>query len=90
MFRSTMILIAMVIPALPLAGETPARLVREWKTAAPSPFARVESPTAVVDGKMYLFGGFTDDLAHRTSWMSTTQRPTRGHGKRTCRCGSRT
>ena len=34
----------------------------EWKKAAPSPFARVESPTAVVDGKMYLFGGFTDDL----------------------------
>jgi len=34
----------------------------EWKKAAPSPFARVESPTAVVDGKMYLFGGFTQDL----------------------------
>ncbi len=33
-----------------------------WKKAAPSPFARVESPTAVVQGKLYLFGGFTDDL----------------------------
>ena len=26
------------------------------------PPSRVESPTAVVDGKLYLFGGFTDDL----------------------------
>src|ERR1700688_5270287 len=34
----------------------------EWKKAAPSPFARVESPTAVVNGKIYLFGGFTEDL----------------------------
>lgn len=34
----------------------------EWRKAAPSPFARVESPTAVLDGKMYLFGGFTDEL----------------------------
>jgi hypothetical protein len=34
----------------------------EWKQAAPSPFARVESPTAVVNGKLYLFGGFTDEL----------------------------
>src|ERR1700693_5103598 len=34
----------------------------QWKKAAPSPFARVEAPSAVVDGKLYLFGGFTDDL----------------------------
>ena len=34
----------------------------DWKEAAPSPFARVESPTAVVTGKLYLFGGFTDEL----------------------------
>jgi N-acetylneuraminic acid mutarotase len=34
----------------------------DWKKAAPSPFARVESPTAVIDGKVYFFGGFTDDL----------------------------
>jgi N-acetylneuraminic acid mutarotase len=34
----------------------------EWKKAAPSPFARVESPAAVVNGKIYLFGGFTEDL----------------------------
>jgi len=33
-----------------------------WKRAAPSPFARVESPTAVVQNKLYLFGGFTEDL----------------------------
>jgi len=34
----------------------------EWKETAPSPFARVESPAAVVNGKIYLFGGFTEDL----------------------------
>jgi hypothetical protein len=34
----------------------------EWKKAAPSPFARVEAPSALVDGKLFLFGGFTDDL----------------------------
>jgi N-acetylneuraminic acid mutarotase len=33
-----------------------------WKAAAPSPFARVEAPAAVIDGKLYLFGGFTDTL----------------------------
>ena len=34
----------------------------QWKERKPSPFARVESPAAVVDGKLYLFGGFTEDL----------------------------
>ena len=33
-----------------------------WRIAAPSTFHRVESPAAVVDGKLYLFGGFTEDL----------------------------
>jgi N-acetylneuraminic acid mutarotase len=43
-------------------GRTGAWPTLDWKNGAPSPFARVESPTAVVDGKLYLFGGFTDDL----------------------------
>jgi N-acetylneuraminic acid mutarotase len=34
----------------------------DWKKAAPSPFARVEAPTAVVGGKLYLFGGFDSEL----------------------------
>ena len=34
----------------------------EWKKAAPSPFARVEWTAAVVDNKIYLFGGFTETL----------------------------
>jgi len=34
----------------------------DWKKGAPSPFPRVEAPTAVVEGKLYLFGGFTADL----------------------------
>jgi N-acetylneuraminic acid mutarotase len=39
----------------------------EWKAAAPTPFPRVESPTVVVDGKLFLFGGFTDDLGASTA-----------------------
>lgn len=38
----------------------------QWKKGAPSPFARVESPAAVIDDKIYLFGGFTDDLGSST------------------------
>jgi hypothetical protein len=43
---------------------TPARAwpMLEWKKGTPSPFARAESPAAVVGNKFYLFGGFTDDL----------------------------
>ena len=36
--------------------------VLDWQKAAPSPFARVEAPSAVIQGKLYLFGGFTDTL----------------------------
>ena len=48
-------------PARP-GNEPPAWPTLKWKKAAPSPFARVESPTAVVDGKLFLFGGFTETL----------------------------
>ena len=34
----------------------------QWKKGMPSPFKRVESPTAIVDGKLYLFGGFVTGL----------------------------
>ena len=40
----------------------PASPTLQWKKGAPSPFVRVEAPTAVVDGKMYLFGGFVKGL----------------------------
>jgi N-acetylneuraminic acid mutarotase len=36
--------------------------VFDWKKVAPSPFARVESPTTVVRGRVFLFGGFTNSL----------------------------
>jgi N-acetylneuraminic acid mutarotase len=59
----------------------------QWKKGANSPFARVESPTAVVDGKIYLFGGFTDDLGASNeldvydpandSWTRKKDMPTR-------------
>ena len=69
------------------AAPSRSRLTLEWKDGAPSPFARVESPTAIVHGKMYLFGGFTDDLdaSNRVdvydpsddSWSRKADMPTR-------------
>lgn len=46
----------------PSSAPTPAWPSLQWGKGTPSPFARCESPTAVINGKMYLFGGFTDDL----------------------------
>ena len=46
----------------PSPATSPASPALQWKKGAPSPFARVEAPTAVVDGKMYLFGGFVKGL----------------------------
>ncbi len=70
-YRTIVVVIALSIPAsgrtekptpAPSSDKAEAWPKLDWKKAPPSPFARVESPTAVVDGKMYLFGGFTDDL----------------------------
>jgi N-acetylneuraminic acid mutarotase len=36
--------------------------VLQWSKRTPTPSARVESPTAAVNGKMYLFGGFVTGL----------------------------
>ena len=65
----------------------PAWPALDWKKGAPSPFARVESPTAVVDGKMYLFGGFVKGLGASNevdvydpasdSWKRLKDMPTR-------------
>ena len=67
-FRTVIIILAFSIPLIGQTEEpTPAKAKGEvwpleWKKSTPSPFARVESPTAVVKDKLYLFGGFTDDL----------------------------
>ena len=61
-YRTLLVIIALTVPSIGRTDEKPAWPALEWKKAAPSPFARVESPAAVVDGKLYLFGGFTDDL----------------------------
>ena len=57
-----LLIIALAVPLTVTAAEPAAWPALAWKKAAPSPFARVESPTAVIDNKLYLFGGFTDDL----------------------------
>jgi len=70
-YRTLLVIIALNFPLIGRAGERAAGKssgkadawpTLEWKKAAPSPFARVESPAAVVHGKLYLFGGFTEDL----------------------------
>ena len=56
-----LLLLAVFIPSAGRAEE-PAWPTLEWKKGAPSPFPRVESPAAALGGKLFLFGGFTDDL----------------------------
>lgn len=46
--------------AVAAADDKPGTL--QWKAGAASPFERVEAPTAVIDGKLFLFGGFSSDL----------------------------
>ncbi|WP_020469579.1 Kelch repeat-containing protein [Zavarzinella formosa] len=68
--RAFLVIITLNIPSLVWAEEPASKSDGKigmwpalgWKKASPSPFARVESPMVVVDGKMYLFGGFTDSL----------------------------
>jgi hypothetical protein len=70
-YRTLLVLIALNVPSIggaeePTAAKSSSKAdvwpTLEWKEAAPSPFARVESPAAIVDSKIYLFGGFTEDL----------------------------
>lgn len=69
MVRTFVALVALCAPwmaftsdAEKLGGKPDAWPKLQWKKAAASPIARVESPTVVINGKLYLFGGFTDDL----------------------------
>lgn len=50
------------VPSLPASDLNPTAQELTWKSAAPSPFARVEAPSLAVGGKLYLFGGFTAEL----------------------------
>src|SRR5665213_435570 len=59
----------------------------QWKKGTASPFKRVESPTVVVDGKLYVFGGFVTGLGASNevdvydpandSWTRLKDMPTR-------------
>lgn len=86
--RTLLVIIALSVPSIggaeePAAAKSSSKAdvwpVLEWKEAAPSPFARVESPAAVVNGKIYLFGGFTEDLD--ASWSPAAGLTTRGHSR---------
>jgi N-acetylneuraminic acid mutarotase len=60
-YRTLLILMALNVSSTGRTDEN-AWPPLKWQKAAPSPFARVEAPAAVVNGKIYLFGGFTEDL----------------------------
>jgi N-acetylneuraminic acid mutarotase len=96
MYRMLLVIIALGVPSIagteePAAAKSSSQAdvwpTLEWKDATPSPFARVESPAAVVGGKLYLFGGFTDDLGASNqvdvydpasdSWTRKKDMPTR-------------
>ncbi|MDB5330560.1 MAG: hypothetical protein JWP03_1711 [Phycisphaerales bacterium] len=74
-------------PGVSVSAPLPPWPALQWEKAAPSPFARVESPSAVVDGKMYLFGGFVTGLGASkevdvydpasNSWKRLKDMPTR-------------
>ena len=66
MFRPVLVVLASSIPVVGLTRPAAPGRALQWRKAAPSPTARVEAPTAVIDGKLYLFGGFTDDLGAST------------------------
>jgi N-acetylneuraminic acid mutarotase len=63
-------IVALALPAIARADAPAAAggasIQLDWKKATPTPFPRVESPTAVIAGKLFLFGGFTDDLGAST------------------------
>ena len=63
---TTIVIITLILSsvgrAAPPSAPDPAWPILEWKKATSSPFARVESPTAFIINKVYLFGGFTDEL----------------------------
>ena len=69
-YRVLLIIVALNVPSISRTEEPVAAKASKadawptlvWKKAAPSPFARVESPAAVVNNKIYLFGGFTENL----------------------------
>src|SRR5687767_2493038 len=50
-------------PPPPPPGPVPGSFTRiSWSTRAPSPIGRAEALTATIDGKMYVFGGFSGSL----------------------------
>ena len=56
-YRTLVVLIALNAASFIRADEPTDWPPLKWKDAAPSPFARVESPMAVVDGKTIWFAG---------------------------------
>jgi len=59
------LVVAVSLVALPMQADEPAATVWQllvWKKIKSSPFARNEAATTVVEGELYLFGGFFSDL----------------------------
>ena len=64
-----------VIPSIPIP-------VIQWQTAASSPVVHAESLGGVIDGKLYVFGGFqngpNNSIIASCAWMCTPPPPTPG------------
>lgn len=90
LYQTLLLLAAVSLHALPAGADGPAPPAwpsLEWKKVTPSPFARTEAATALVDGKLYLFGGFIEKLetssqvdfydAATDTWSRKKDMPTR-------------
>lgn len=91
LIRASITLLVFITPAFSIAQDAgkknDAWPTLQWKKVAATSFARVESPTAIADGKLYLFGGFTESLdasnqvdvydAVANSWTRKKDMPTR-------------
>ena len=55
-----------IVLAMFAAAVTPRSAVAQWTSVAPLPFARYEAPNVLLNGKIYVFGGFYDALLNST------------------------
>lgn len=63
-----------VVPAPPASPPPPAPPAIAWRAAAPEPIVRYEAADAVVNNKLYVFGGFDNTLPFPIDAITATAR----------------
>ena len=63
---------------------------QEWQKLPDMPVEKWEPGTVVLDGKLYLFGGYTDGVRSSRLATSSIRRTEPGHGSRISRARSPT